>query len=303
MSLGAKEGRAKACGKLIIAGEHAVVHGSSALAVPISRGIELECMERPGPLGLSVAPWDLEVVAGDGSLAAVALASLAQSLGVPCEGLFLGGESQLPPRSGLGSSAALAAAAARALVSRLGIEADEAALFEAVQAFERVFHGNPSGLDATVALSGRPVVFRRGQAPRWVLGPLPGFLVVSSGRPGDTRETVAAFAARLAAQPKEGSARLKRIDELVERAVDAVGRGDEAGLGEALSENQEHLAWFGVSNFALDEICSVARQAGALGAKLTGGGGGGCAVVLPGPNEQQVKKALEKAGYEVIADV
>lgn len=303
MSKGTKIGRGRACGKLILAGEHAVVHGSWAFAIPIPRGIELECTERRGPLGLKVASWSLEVAVGDGSLGAAALEALAGSLGVVGEGLFLRGDAQLPPRSGLGSSAALAAAAARALVSHADMEVEETALFEAVQASERVFHGTPSGLDATVALTGRPVVFRRGQPPREVRGALPNLLVVSTGRPKNTRETVAAFAARLASEPAEGRRRLARIEELVARAVDAVSRGDEALLGEALSENQEHLVWFGVSSRELDEICSVARRAGALGAKLTGGGGGGCAVVLPGSDKGGVTSALEEAGYKVIADV
>jgi mevalonate kinase len=220
---------------------------------------------------------------------------------VEAGGAHLTGESDLPPRAGLGSSAALATAVARCLASFHGIELDRERLFAAVQSAERVFHGNPSGLDATVAIGGGVLRFDRANGPDPLDVAAPELVLAHSGAEGRTRETVAEFARTLENRPDEGRQRLARICELVEQGIAALERGDLRVLGRAMDESQEQLAWFGVSTADLDRICDIARSAGALGAKLTGGGGGGCAVALVRADDRRpVVRAVEAAGYEVL---
>jgi mevalonate kinase len=238
---------------------------------------------------------------GDGTPSGGALGALIRELGVDVAGAGLTGTARLPARAGLGSSAAVATAVARALVSFHGIDLDDDRLFAAVQAAERVFHGNPSGLDATVAIGGGVIRFDRASGAEPLDTEAPALVVIHSGANGHTRQTVAEFGRRLEDQPGEGRRRLARISELVEQGIVALGLGDLQTLGRTMDENQGQLSWFGVSTADLDRICEIARSAGALGAKLTGGGGGGCAVALVRPADRdQVVSAVETAGYEVV---
>jgi len=295
---GAAMGRA--CGKVILLGEHAVVHGAPALATALPLELRVEARRRPGPLALSAPGWGLDATAGDGTREGEALARLASALGIEPSGALLHVETEIPARAGLGSSAALAAAAARALVAFCGIDIDHAGLFAAVQASERIFHGNPSGLDAEVALGGRTILFSRAQGALAVAAPSLPLAVIHSGRPRETGAAVARFAGRLAKEPAQSRALIERIGDLARDAAEALGRGDLARLGRAMNENHEHLVRLGVSTAELDRICALAIEAGALGAKLTGGGGGGCAVILLGASGMEPARRAAEAGFCVV---
>jgi mevalonate kinase len=295
------KGIGTAKGKVILLGEHAVVHGSPALALAIDRGVRVTGEKVSGPLTLSVPGKQNRIAAGDGSMEGRALAALADEIGIPCNGAQLVAEVAIPTRAGLGSSAALAAACTRALVSLFDVDISDVRLFEAVQSSERVFHGTPSGLDATVALNGGILAFSREHGMRKITASPPPLLVVNSKECGDTKTTVAHFAERLTATGDEGTRRLSRISQLVAQGIHALERADLETLGTAMNENQAHLSWFGVSTARLDGIIEMALRTGALGAKLTGGGGGGCAVVLTKPGDSKVSQTLAEAGFEVMA--
>ncbi|MBW2276096.1 MAG: mevalonate kinase [Deltaproteobacteria bacterium] len=288
-------------GKVILLGEHAVVHGAPALAVGVPLGVRIDAKPSAGPIRIRIETWGLEASAGDGTPVGAALLALLRELGLGGTGVLLIGESRLPPRAGLGSSAALATAIARALVAFHSGEIGDDRLFEAVQASERVFHGNPSGLDAAVAIHSGVLRFEREHGAQQLDVEPPSLVVAHSGVEGHTAETVAGFARWLAEHPVDGQRRLARIAELSQTGVSAVCAGRIDRLGDAMNECHEHLSWFGVSTDALNRICEVARKAGALGAKLTGGGGGGCAVALVDPSDRsEVADALSAAGYEQV---
>jgi mevalonate kinase len=128
----------------------------------------------------------------------------------------------------------------------------------------------------------------------------PPLLVVHSKEYGDTKTTVARFSERLALTGQEGSDRLARMSHLVEQGIRALEHDDLETLGQVMDENHTHLSWFGVSTKTLDGIVKLAREAGALGAKLTGGGGGGCAVILTKPGDTAIGRKLEDGGFEVM---
>jgi mevalonate kinase len=177
---------------------------------------------------------------------------------------------------------------------------DRALLFRAVSASERLFHGNPSGLDAHVVIEGGLIRFSKADGGREIPAEAPPLVVVSSGEPGDTGTTVASFARRLAAEAVQGPRRLAHMDELASGGLDAIVRGELVDLGRIMNENQRELRWFGVSTPALDGLCELALDSGALGAKLTGGGGGGCAIALTRPGDKTVAKAFVAAGFTVV---
>jgi mevalonate kinase len=156
-------------------------------------------------------------------------------------------------------------------------------------------------LDATVALNGGILVFSREHGMRKITASPPPLLVADSNEFGDTKTTVARFAERLAETGDEGAGRISRISQLVEQGIQAVEHADLEKLGTAMNENHTHLSWFGVSTARLDEIVEMALRAGALGAKLTGGGGGGCAVILTKPGDVAVRRKLEDADFKVMA--
>jgi mevalonate kinase len=299
------DGREKAVGsaggKVILLGEHAVVHGTPAIAVGLPDKTSVTARFAEGPTALDVAPWGVRARVGGSQAADTALQSLVEALGAPQDGLILSGRTVLPARAGLGASASIAAAAARAVSALLGRDPSAAELFAAVQASECAFYGNPSGVDAAAVLGAGVIRYSRADGAVRLDVPVPELVIVHTGATGDTHVTVAAFAARLSADPAEGERRLDAIRGIVERGAEALGRHDHAAFGRLMDENHAHLAWFGVSTDELDRACAEARAAGALGAKLTGGGGGGCAVALVLPRDRsRVTARLGAAGFALV---
>ena len=282
----------KAGGKAILAGEHFVVHGAPAIAVPLP-GVGLEAQ-----LGLPSrgAPPSGHVAA--------CLRVVAERWGGPDPaGLSVIIRSDIPIGAGLGSSAALSVALARAAARWLGRSVDDGELREVSLACERIAHGNPSGVDTEVAVTGQAVRFVRGEPPR-ALGVAAnlGLVVCDTEAPASTREMVEAVARLRAADPAGFERRLRRAAELVDDAERALATGDLGALGRALDENQELLAAIGVSTPGIERLVAAARRAGAAGAKLTGKGGGGTVIaVCAATATTAVTDMLRQGGWKVVA--
>jgi mevalonate kinase len=195
----------------------------------------------------------------------------------------------LPTGAGLGSSAAMAVALGRAL----GLAG--AALAQAAMDAETVIHGKPSGLDHTVALAGGFGIFTRAAGLRPVAAPPLTLAIGHTGKTRDTKGRVARVAELVAERSDEVRARFAAIERLVEAGRAAVERGAIGELGAAMNENQRHLEALEVSCPEIERLCGLAREAGAVGAKLTGGGGGGCVIAVG--REPEVVAAWERAGF------
>jgi mevalonate kinase len=260
--------------KVILLGEHAVVHGHPALGAPLgqvvevtlapggSPGIEVEGPGRPEPL----------VRAFERMASAAGLAP--RSMHVTIRGTVATG-------AGLGSSAALCVGFARAALALSGEAPEPARVHEIAQAGERVFHGNPSGIDAWLAASSGPALFSRQEPPRAV--PLRADLhlaVLVDEVHSSTAEMVARVARRLEEDPGGTGDVFRKIGRIVLAGAAAAEAGDTAALGRLMGENHSLLRELGVSTQGLDALVEAAMQAGALGAKMTGGGGGGAAIAL-----------------------
>lgn len=251
----------EAPGKVILAGEHAVVYGHRAIALAVDRRTRVRLRSRPGPSGI-----DHSAIADPRLWPA--LATL-----LPAEGVGLSIESELPVGCGLGSSAALSVALIRALARAEGREAELEELVEKGFRVERVFHGNPSGVDHTVAAMGGAVLYRRGEAPvRLRLGRPLRLVIANTGTPGNTAEMVAGVRAR------GHAAEIAAIGALVEEVARAVEAG--GPIGALLRENHRLLRAIGVSTPRLDAVAAAMEAAGAAGAKLAGAGGGGVVLAL-----------------------
>jgi mevalonate kinase len=295
-------GRGFGHGKVILVGEHAVVHGHAALAAGISTGIAVEARRGQEGARLRVPAWSLEASAGDGTPVGRALEAILRRMEAPA--LDFEADARIPSRAGLGSSAALATAIARAAAAAIGRADADDVVDAAVAAAEEVFHGSPSGIDAAAAKSGRVGRFTRGSGWR----PVPvlqkiTFCVGLSGRPRDTAAQVAAVG-RLGERLSVVGEILALLGRLADDAAGALAKGDVDGLGRIMDAAHGLLAAVRVSSPELETLVHGARAAGAVGAKLTGAGGGGAVIALAPGHERDVLARWRAAGYDgFLADV
>lgn len=295
---------ASAPAKLILCGEHAVVYGRPAIAVPLGdlRAGAAVAPGRPGA-GLRLRAPDLgeEWAAATGEqnpLIALAEAT-AVTLGLPAD-LEITLRSQIPIASGMGSGAAIGTALVRALAAAAGRELSPAEVAARVYESERGYHGTPSGIDNTVVAYERAIWYARGHPP--TIEPLkvgaPLTLVVGdTGVRSATRLPVGAVRERHAAEPERYEALFTAVGDLVTRARALLAAGEALALGPLLDENQALLEQIGVSSPELNRLVAAARGAGALGAKLSGAGWGGVMIALVAAEmAERVAAALKAAG-------
>jgi len=280
-------------GKVILVGEHAVVHGHAAIAAGLSSGITVVASAGAGRL--DVPAWSLSATADDGSAVGRALAAVLDRFGA--RGFDFAAEATIPSRAGVGSSAALAVALARAAAAATG-QQDAALIAAAVFDAESVFHGTPSGIDAAAAMSGAVGRFTRADAWR----PIPVLQTMTicvglSGRPRDTSAQVAAVG-RLRERLPAADGVLALMGRLADDAQAALACGDVDGLGRILDAAHGLLAALRVSSPELDALVHDARAAGAIGAKLTGAGGGGAVIALAPGHERDVLARWRAAGFD-----
>ncbi|MDB4992677.1 MAG: Mevalonate kinase [Myxococcaceae bacterium] len=284
----------RAWGKVILLGEHAVVYGVPAIAVGIERGAHAVATALPAgsTSRLVIEGFPIEIVEDDAerdlARAFRAILEPTRAAHAVTTSWHVAVRADLPPGGGLGCSAALGVAIARALDP----EADDAQIRERAMQWEKVFHGNPSGIDTAVALSGGSIFFEDGKITPLLLPPEGFTLCVGhSGTASSTKSMVEAVARMRARRPEIVEKTFVGIRSLVENARLALEAGDITGLGRLMDLNQMLLAGLFLSTQELEQMCSLARDAGALGAKLTGAGGGGCVVALV-PNAEIAEAVL-----------
>ncbi len=286
------------CGKFILVGEHFVVHGTPALAMPlhaVSTTVSVVANQGgDGPRLICDVDGDAEALAQ--RLFAAAMERLDIS---PRADWRVAVESTIPIGYGLGSSAAFSTALIGALARARGHALAPEQLNSAAHELERIVHGRPSGIDNTVVSRGEPVRFVRGTAPeRIACGGELRFVLASCGYPGSTFEAVASVRRLSEAEPRRFAPLLAAATALVEHAQDAFSAGDAQRLGPLLAQNHSLLQQVGVSTAELDRIVGAALDAGALGAKLTGAGQGGFALALVAGRSEgaAVAAAMQAAG-------
>jgi hydroxymethylglutaryl-CoA reductase len=252
----------KAAGKVILLGEHGVVYGRHALAVPISDVVNV-----------SVTRWRISI------------------------------DSQLPFGKGLGSSAAIAVAIVRAFNSALKLGLDDERVNAIAFASEKLAHGTPSGVDNTLATFAKPMLFRNAGGVQFEsldISTPPPLLVAWGQETGRTSEQVAGVRKRREQSVAHFDYLFDEMDRLSRQGAELLQAAKWEDLGALMNICHGLLNAIGVSTPDLERMVALARQYGAVGAKITGAGGGGSIVALCPGNSSTVDTGLRRAGYQTL---
>jgi mevalonate kinase len=292
--------------KIILFGEHAVVHGQPAIAIPFT-ALKATAEATPGAPGSGLiihandlgSVWRVEpsIQRPDNALLFAAQLTL-EKLNVPPPDLNIAINSTIPIASGLGSGTAVTTALIRVLSAALNAPLDSDELNSLVYKVEELHHGTPSGIDNTVIVKGAPVYFVRSQpSETFNIGQPFTLVVADSGISASTRETVGLVGRLYDADPPRYGAIFKWIGAMVREARGAIEKGDLQAIGDVMNRNHELLDMLTVSSPPLEALTQAARAAGSHGAKLSGGGRGGNVIALVDPEiADTVSQAMRKAG-------
>ncbi len=301
------EVRVSAPAKVILFGEHFVVYGEPAIVLAIDKRAHVRVRLREDPR-IYINSNSLELsgfFTGDsfqperggkearGKLEPIKIAAQKvldaseEKAGVDIEVL-----SQIPVAAGLGSSAAVAAAVAAGVSQLLDLKMPKEKIYSIALEAERFIHGTPSGIDPAISTYGGAILFQKSKGIMPLKADIDLPLVVGdTGIKRSTGDMVAELRRRRARYPSVINPVLKVGGEIVRGGVKALKSGDIQALGELMNMNQGLLSAVGVSNEPLERLIYAAREAGALGAKLTGAGGGGCMIALC--HEEKLKDVAE----------
>jgi mevalonate kinase len=284
----------RAGGKVILLGEHVVVYGRPALATGLPLAVDATVELGSGPR--------LDSDLDPDPRATRLVAEAARAVGLDPSRVVVRVRSELPPGRGLGSSAALSVAVLRAMAAAAGRTLDVPTTLVLGRELESIFHGTPSGVDPAAAALGTCFRFVRGEPPAVtpVVLARPLRLVIAYGdRARSTGSAVGALRERWQQDRARHEALFDEAAAIVADGIAAAERGDLRVLGAAFDRNQTVLEALGVSHDDVEGLVRAARAAGALGAKLTGGGAGGAIVALA-DDVEPVARALRATGATVM---
>ncbi len=275
-------------GKVILVGEHSVVYGTPAVAMPLA---DMR-IEFSGHFLPNDQPNRVEINGQDATSEAAELIALAfKLLSVEPRPVSISGQSNLIIGAGLGSSATLCVGILRTILALTGYQLNASELAAFANRMEERFHGNPSGLDAAVVASEKVIKFKRGGSPIPIqVAPICArkgrsdhwrFAIIDSGERASTKDMVE-LASTFFLAPENANA-LKEFERLTELAVHGLETGSIDDLATAMNESGSLLAKTGVLTTRLSAIIEQAKEIGCLAAKITGAGGGGCVIALLHP--------------------
>jgi mevalonate kinase len=223
-------------------------------------------------------------------------------------GVHVDANCEIPIGAGLGSSASTTVATIFAVAKSIETRLDRREVFKLAFIPENYLHGHPSGVDQATCTYGGIIQFRKPSKikPIKVKRP-PTILVCDSGVHRSTKALVGSVVKRSRKQTDRFQTHLEEVTRLSNAVVKALKDEDDNELGSLMNRNHELLRQIGVSTPRLNMLVARARKAGALGAKLTGAGGGGCIIALCADKKIQssVARELRKEGgtiYNVSLD-
>ncbi len=277
-------------GKTILFGEHAVVYGQPAIAVPVNeRQAKVKIFpsigSQPGEIQFIAPQIEFEKKSNDLDKhhpLRVALDEVQKQLDLshfPACKIHL--SSTISISSGLGSSAAISVALIKGLFNFVGYQASEKVISDLAYKVEIEFHGTPSGIDNTVIAFNRPIFFKKNKDFEFI-SPSGMFTIIiaDSGIKGNTKEAVSGVRDRWHLNQSQYNDYFTKIGEIVYQAKTALENGDQILFGHLMNANQELLRKIGVSHPKLEQLIQIALENDGLGAKLCGGGLGGNIIIL-----------------------
>ncbi len=304
-------GRGAGFGKVILFGEHFVVHGVPGIVSAIDSTVDVAVTktetginikdERKGAKDYTQKKKVQQKESIERMLKALGLIPEKVALDI-----WLGGD--LPGFSGIGASAASSVAIARAIAEEFKMNLLDATINQVAYEGEKAYAGTPSGIDNTAATFGGLIWFKRNLSTgsdtieKLSITKPVEIVIGNTGIVADTKEMVAGVAARKERNPEKYGVLFKQAEDLAFAARKSLKEFDLGTVGTLMDENHRLLQEIEVSSEELDHLVNLAREQGAFGAKLTGGGGGGCMVALtPGIElQKKVAEAIEKEGFKVL---
>lgn len=294
-------------GKIILFGEHAAVYGSHVVAAPVPLAIQSKVVGAEDGIHLVIPRWGVEERLGPPEKHSHSIFDsldlILRDLGLREKSMRIEIFPHIPRAMGLGGSAALAVAIIRALSEHFKLDLDDERINHIAYQSECIVHGTPSGIDNTMATYGKFILFRKGDPPQMTPIDIPKPIPMVIGITG-----VESLTARMVANVRHAWEKNKpmydkifrEIDDISLQAVEAIKAYDLEMLGDYMNINQGLLNALQVSSWELEEMIQIARNSGALGAKLTGGGGGGAMIALAPEDPRRVVDAMQKAGYRAM---
>ena len=313
--------RARAPGKIILSGEHFVVLGAPAVAMAIDFYSEVEA--RPNDksgvrIGVDVPLRFLaksdrasRVIDSKSFLEPLRIAAQAtlDRIDRPTQGVDLNVDCEIPIAAGLGSSASTTVAIISAVSKSLGVELGRKEIFKLAFIPEGFLHGKPSGVDQATCIYGGTIRFKRPSSVRPVkIQNDPLLLLCDTGIHHETKTLVGSVVKKSKTEKGHFRDHLAQAREISRGVLKALKTGDMEDLGSLMSLNHELLQRIGVSHPKLDRLVTAAKRAGALGAKLTGAGGGGCIVAVCSntKSREKIARTLRRDGgtpYRISRDL
>jgi mevalonate kinase len=303
-------GKGSGYGKVILFGEHFVVHGVPGIVSAIDSTTDAEVKKAVKGINVRDERKTAKGYSEEKRLQQLeSIQNMLKAMGVDPKislDIWVGGT--LPGFSGLGASAASSVAIARAIAQELGMKVAEEKINQVAYEAEKAYAGNPSGIDNTAATYGGLMWFRKNMAGGQDLvehlsieEPVE-IVIGSTGKVANTKAMVEGVDDRKRKNPQKYNTVFKRAEELAYEGRAALEFYNLKKVGELMNENHRLLQEIEVSSEELDLLVDVARKQGAYGAKLTGGGGGGCMFALTPGKELQAKvaSAFKTAGFEYL---
>jgi mevalonate kinase len=303
-------GKGSGYGKVILFGEHFVVHGVPGIVSAIDSTTDAEVKKTGNGIVVKDERKTAKGYSEEKRLQQLeSIDRMLKAMGINPKtplNIWIGGT--LPGFSGLGASAASSVALARAVVEELGMNVPDKRINEVAYEAEKAYAGNPSGIDNTAATYGGLMWFQKNLTgganiiERISIKKPVEIVIGSTGKVANTKAMVEGVAERKRANPQKYDPLFKQAEALAYAGRKALEAYDLKKMGELMNENHRLLQEIEVSSPELDLLVDIARKQGAYGAKLTGGGGGGCMVALTPTSELQKKvaSAIEKEGFEVL---
>ncbi len=302
-----KKVEATSPGKIILCGEHAVVYGRPAIAVPVTDVQAQASIKMASTGGFRIIASDLKrdyllaEAGSDDPLSTIIGMTLAQ-IKQTAPDVILSVTSTIPLGRGLGSGAAISTSIVRALAAFFEQTLAPAEVSKLVYEVEKLYHGIPSGIDNTVVAFEQPVYFVKGQAiERIEMRQSLTLIIGDTGVVSPTYQAVGDLRRRWQVEPEFYERYFDAIEAIVKQAKVALeqDRLSLSAFGQLMNENQTILKALQLSSPELERLIEAARQAGAMGAKLSGAGWGGNMIALVPPKKEMIEavtQALFEAG-------